>query len=67
MRGLAELPGVTDVSVDGVDVTASVTNCDALLARLSEVGIESLSVSPPTLESLFLHYYDRSAAGEDAR
>jgi ABC-2 type transport system ATP-binding protein len=55
---LTVLPGVQDVTVDGRHVTVTTTAFDNLMARLAELGIESLQVAPPTLEDLFLHYYD---------
>lgn len=62
--GLADLPGVHDVRLDGHRVTAQVEPeaLDGLLARLSEGGIASLVCHPPTLEELFLRHYRDGAS-----
>jgi ABC-2 type transport system ATP-binding protein len=64
---LSGLPGVEHVTVDGTSVEASTTAYDVLMTRLVEAGIETLTVSPPTLEDLFLHYYATSGTTEIAR
>jgi ABC-2 type transport system ATP-binding protein len=55
--GLAAIPGVASVSVDGDRVRLEVTGYD-VLPVLERAGIRSLTVAPPTLEELFLRYYD---------
>ncbi len=55
--GLAAIPGVESVSVDGERVRLQVTGYD-VLPVLERAGIQSLTVAPPTLEELFLRYYD---------
>ncbi|MFF9628670.1 ABC transporter ATP-binding protein [Streptomyces fradiae] len=63
--GLAGLPGVHDVRVDGTRVRLQVDTdrLDAVLRTLTEAGVRSLTSAPPTLEELFLrHYVDEAAA-----
>jgi ABC-2 type transport system ATP-binding protein len=57
--GLLELPGVHDLEVDGTRVHCQVDSdkLDALLRRLTSVGVRSLVSQPPTLEELFLRHY----------
>lgn len=57
--GLARLPGVYDVRVDGQRVMFEVDHeaLAAVAARLGELGLRSLQSSPPTLEELFLRHY----------
>ncbi|SCG70031.1 ABC transporter ATP-binding protein [Micromonospora halophytica] len=57
--GLADLPGVHDVRVEGTRVRFDVDNpaLDAALRRLTEIGVRSLVSQPPTLEELFLRHY----------
>ncbi len=64
--GLAGLPGVQDVDVDGHRVELTTTRLDEVMSQLADLGIETLSVTPPTLEDLFLHYYARDLAGARA-
>jgi ABC-2 type transport system ATP-binding protein len=68
-EGIAGLPGVHDVVVDGDRLHCQV-DADALgglLARLSAAGVRSLRSEPPTLEELFLrHYADAPAADAPA-
>jgi ABC-2 type transport system ATP-binding protein len=66
--GLAGLPGVHDLHIDGTRVRCQVDNAalDALLARLTAVGVRSLLCQPPTLEELFLRHYTGEPAGQDA-
>jgi ABC-2 type transport system ATP-binding protein len=61
--GLADLPGVHDLHVDGARVTFDVDtdSLDAALHRLTGAGVRSLVSQPPTLEELFLRHYDRGA------
>ena len=56
--GLAALPGVETVAVDGHRVELTTTRVDEVMTRLAGFGIETLTVAPPTLEDLFLHYYE---------
>ncbi len=57
--GLAELPGVHDIRIDGlrsrVDVDGE--HLDAVVRHLSQLGVRSLTSHPPTLEELFLRHY----------
>ncbi len=61
--GLADLPGVHDLHVDGARVKFDVDTdaLDAALHRLTSAGVRSLVSQPPTLEELFLRHYDRGA------
>ncbi|MEU4363504.1 ABC transporter ATP-binding protein [Promicromonospora sp. NPDC023987] len=61
--GLDGVAGVQDVTVDGARVTVTTTQYDELMTRLAGFGIESLTVNPPTLEDLFLHYYQSTEHG----
>jgi ABC-2 type transport system ATP-binding protein len=58
--GLAELPGVHDLDVEGVRVRCEVDTdkLDAVLKRLTAAGVRSLTSRPPTLEELFLRHYE---------
>ena len=60
---LAALPGVHDVTLDGVHARFSVEHADLnhVLEHLIALEVRSLETSPPTLEELFLRHY-----GEDA-
>ncbi|MEU7564598.1 ABC transporter ATP-binding protein [Streptomyces fradiae] len=62
-NGLAELPGVHDVRVDGTRVRLQVDTdrLDAVLRALTEAGVRSLTSAPPTLEELFLRHYEDEA------
>jgi ABC-2 type transport system ATP-binding protein len=57
--GLAELPGVHDVVVQGQRITASVEpmGMAQLMAALGEGGVTAMTSQPPTLEELFLRHY----------
>ena len=57
--GLARLPGVYDLRVDGHRVMFEVDHeaLAVVAARLGELGLRSLQSSPPTLEELFLRHY----------
>jgi ABC-2 type transport system ATP-binding protein len=57
--GLAELPGVHNVAIDGDRVRFEVDNdrLDAVLPGLVAAGVRSLESRPPTLEELFLRHY----------
>ncbi len=57
--GLAELPGVHGLQLDGSRVSFSVESnaLDPALRLLTNAGIRSLVSQPPTLEELFLRYY----------
>ncbi len=64
--GLADLPGVHELEVDGSRVRFDVDNdrLDAAVRRLGELGVRSLVSHPPTLEELFLRYYADGGAHE---
>jgi len=57
--GLAELPGVHDLSTYGSHVHLSVdqTSLDDVMRHLAGAGLRSLVSRPPTLEELFLRHY----------
>ncbi|GHF46914.1 ABC transporter ATP-binding protein [Streptomyces morookaense] len=57
--GLAGLPGVHDLDVQGLRVTLQVDTdkIDAVLRSLTASGVRSLVSTPPTLEELFLRHY----------
>ena len=67
--GLAELPGVHALHVEGSRVRFDVdtSHLDAVVRRLSELGVRSLVSQPPTLEELFLRHYGEELANETAR
>jgi ABC-2 type transport system ATP-binding protein len=58
-EGLADLPGVHNVVVQGRRVTASVepSGMAPLMAALSAGGVTAVTSQPPTLEELFLRHY----------
>jgi ABC-2 type transport system ATP-binding protein len=60
--GLADLPGVHDVAVQGQRITASVepSGMAALMAALGAGGVTAMTSAPPTLEELFLRHYQKA-------
>ena len=62
--GLADLPGVHGLEVDGVRVRCQVDTAelDGLLQHLVQAGVRSLVSQPPTLEELFLRHYEPAGA-----
>ena len=69
VTGLAALPGVHDVDLQGTRATFEVDTprLDAALGLLHDAGIRSLTATPPTLEELFLrHYGDEIPVEEEA-
>jgi len=56
---IADLPGVHDVRITGNRMHCEVDtdHLDALLRRLTAIGVRSLVSQPPTLEALFLRHY----------
>ncbi|MFI1888725.1 ABC transporter ATP-binding protein [Streptomyces jumonjinensis] len=67
-NGLARLPGVHDVAVQGTRVALQVDTdgLDAVLRALTESGVRSLTCTPPTLEELFLRHYTAPATAAEA-
>ncbi|MFG2875184.1 ATP-binding cassette domain-containing protein [Streptomyces sp. NPDC048337] len=63
-NGLAHLPGVHDVEVQGLKVRlqADTDKLDAVLRSLTASGVRSLTSNPPTLEELFLRHYTEEAS-----
>ncbi|MFB7189502.1 ATP-binding cassette domain-containing protein [Streptomyces sp. NPDC056178] len=63
--GLAQLPGVHDLDVQGLRVTLRVDTdkLDAVLKSLSASGVRTLTSTPPALEELFLRHYTSDATG----
>ncbi|MFE7400616.1 MULTISPECIES: ABC transporter ATP-binding protein [unclassified Streptomyces] len=63
--GLAHLPGVHDLDVQGLRVTLQVDTdkLDAVLKSLCASGVRTLTSTPPTLEELFLRHYATDATG----
>ncbi|MEV6407709.1 ABC transporter ATP-binding protein [Streptomyces bobili] len=67
--GLARLPGVHDLDVQGrrVRLQVDADGLDAVLRSLSETGVRSLTSTPPTLEELFLRHYQAEPVEVAAR
>ncbi|MFF0290146.1 ATP-binding cassette domain-containing protein [Streptomyces sp. NPDC005262] len=69
-NGLAQLPGVHDLDVQGrrVRLQVDTDKLDAVLRSLTTSGVRSLTSTPPTLEELFLRHYqdDAAPAAEEA-
>ncbi|ELP68742.1 ATP-binding cassette domain-containing protein [Streptomyces turgidiscabies] len=65
-NGLAHLPGVHDLDVQGrrVQLQVDTDKLDAVLRSLTESGVRSLRSTPPTLEELFLRHYQDEQTGE---
>jgi ABC-2 type transport system ATP-binding protein len=65
VTGLAELPGVHDLTVTGQQVRFAVDaeHLDAAIRALSAFGLAGLVCQPPTLEEIMLRHYD--AGGTD--
>jgi ABC-2 type transport system ATP-binding protein len=63
--GLAALPGVHDLQVEGIRVRLQVDTAqlDEVLRHLSAAGVRGLISQPPTLEELFLRHYQAEPAG----
>jgi ABC-2 type transport system ATP-binding protein len=64
--GLADLPGVHGLEVDGdhVHLHVDTVELDGVVRRLGELGVRSLECHPPTLEELFLRHYGDELAHE---
>jgi ABC-2 type transport system ATP-binding protein len=67
-NGLAELPGVHGLDVEGNRVRCEVDTAqlDGLMKQLAASGIKSLVAQPPTLEELFLRHYEDDDVPEPA-
>jgi ABC-2 type transport system ATP-binding protein len=61
-EGLASMPGLHDVVVDGTTVTcqADAEALDGLLRAITAAGVESLTTAPPSLEQVFLQHYGKT-------
>jgi ABC-2 type transport system ATP-binding protein len=64
--GLADLPGVYALEIDGARVHFDVdtAHLGTVVRRLGELGVLSLVSHPPTLEELFLRHYGDELAHE---
>ncbi|MFD7257851.1 ATP-binding cassette domain-containing protein [Streptomyces sp. NPDC059874] len=67
-NGLAHLPGVHGVEVQGLKVRlqADTDKLDAVLRSLAASGVRSLTSTPPTLEELFLRHYTESTESTES-
>jgi ABC-2 type transport system ATP-binding protein len=65
--GIAELPGVHDLHVDGTRIHLQVDNAElnAVLRQLTSLGVRSLVSQPPSLEELFLRHYESTPPAPD--
>jgi ABC-2 type transport system ATP-binding protein len=71
VTGLDALPGVHDLALDGgtrASFDVDTDHLDAVVRRLSDLGVRNLVSTPPTLEELFLRHYgdEQTAARETA-
>jgi ABC-2 type transport system ATP-binding protein len=67
-NGLAQLPGIHDLDVEGNRVRCEVDTAqlDAVMRQLSASGIKSLVAQPPTLEELFLRHYEDDVPAQNS-
>ncbi|MCX4512270.1 MULTISPECIES: ABC transporter ATP-binding protein [Streptomyces] len=67
-NGLARLPGVHDLDIQGKRVRLQVDTdkLNAVLRSLTESGVRSLTSTPPTLDELFLRHYQDDVRAEEA-
>ena len=67
--GIEDLTGVHDVRHDGDRLTCTVDSMHVgeAMTRLSAFEIKSITVTPPSLEALFLRHYDDPNGGVDTR
>ncbi len=65
--GLAELPGVHELIVDGTRVRCEVDadRLNDVLRELTRAGVRSLVSQPPTLEQLFMRHYQTNRLVND--
>ncbi|ACZ88152.1 ABC transporter ATP-binding protein [Streptosporangium roseum] len=63
--GLAELPGVSDLHIEGMRVSCQVEprHLDELFQRLTALGLRGVTAAPPTLEDLFMRHYTPARSG----
>jgi ABC-2 type transport system ATP-binding protein len=68
-NGLAGLPGVYNLQLDGLRVHLQVDSdkLDGVLRQLTAVGVRTLTSQPPTLEELFLRHYQAEQPAGDGR
>lgn len=61
-NALMGLPGVHNLEIEGNEITFAVDNdqFDAVIQRLGIMGVTRLVANPPSLDELFLRYYDTS-------
>jgi len=66
-NGLAQLPGVHGLDVEGNRVRCEVDTAqlEGLMKQLAASGIKSLVAQPPTLEELFLRHYEDDAVAPE--
>ena len=63
-KHLADVPGVTSVSTDGNTVTLRIVgDFDPLLHAAIKQYVVNMHVKEPTLEEIFLNYYDETEGG----
>jgi ABC-2 type transport system ATP-binding protein len=67
-NGIAQLPGVHGLEIDGNKVRCEVDTAllDGLMKQLAASGIKNLVAQPPTLEELFLRHYENDGPAADA-
>ncbi|MBO1333683.1 ABC transporter ATP-binding protein [Streptomyces sp. VRA16 Mangrove soil] len=67
-NGLAALPGVHDLNVQGnrVRLQVDTDKIDAVLRSLTASGVRTLTSTPPTLEELFLRHYQEDLGDLEA-
>ncbi|MEO3742931.1 ABC transporter ATP-binding protein [Plantactinospora sp. B5E13] len=67
--GLADLPGVSAVTVTGTTTRFEVESgtLDPVLRHLAQFGVRTLTSTPPTLEELFMRHYGEDSAAAGAR
>jgi ABC-2 type transport system ATP-binding protein len=63
---LADLPGIHDLHVNGTHLRCTVDSAElnGLLRALTGIGVRSLISQPPTLEQLFLEFYQGQPVSE---
>ena len=64
--GIENIRGIHNISIEhnNIRFEMDTETMDAVIRHLSQYGIQKLESAPPSLESLFLRHYDKTAGGD---
>jgi len=64
MESFFQIPGVNQLTIDGCSISFIFKgNINTVLKKIADTEVRNIVIEDPTLEEIFMHFYDKEAGG----